>query len=107
MGTRGERDKKQEEGMGVAVIEARGKKCFKEGVVEDLSDLPTRPWLCMVMEPPRKKPRINEVAPWSSSINSSTGRKPEHVSLLLICTDQGESTWTRWKGNIHRLEAGP
>lgn len=61
--------------MGVAVIEARGKKCFKEGVVKDLSDLPTLPWLCMVMEPPRKKPRINEAAPWPSSINSSTGRK--------------------------------
>lgn len=42
----------------VAVPEARGKKWFKEGVMEDLSDLPTLPWLCLVIEPPRKKPRL-------------------------------------------------
>lgn len=65
MGPRGERVKKREEGMCVALSEVRGKKGCKEGVMEDLSDLTlhTPPWLCMVMEPPRKKPRINEVAP--------------------------------------------
>lgn len=47
----------------VAVSDARGKKCFKEDIIEDPSDLPTVLWLCLVIEPLRKKPRVNEVAP--------------------------------------------
>lgn len=41
----------------VAAPEARARECFKEGVMEDMSDL------YVVMGPHRKKPRVKEVAP--------------------------------------------
>jgi len=60
----------------MAVSEARGKECFKERVMEDLSDLLTLPWLCTVMETPRKKPEINEETPGSvASVSLQEGKQ--------------------------------
>lgn len=53
-----------------------GEECFKERVMENLNDLLTLPWLCTMMEPPRKKPEINEETPGSvASVSLQEGKQ--------------------------------
>lgn len=98
-GTGGGGDQEMGGSHGCGCPRSQRKETFQRGSLEDVSDLPTLPWLCMVREPPRKSPRMNKDATLSRSHQSRYRKDTRARVFSLHMHGLRQDHMTSTKGN--------